>query len=198
MKRHILSSLVFAALAACSGPLVGQEIWDMSMRISAGSFSGAQDAGLGKNYFLGVSGEGAYPFTTEQLLVCDAGYRQIPKSESSLGSVVTRVKTEGYFAGAYYRWQFSRTLLKGWLDGLYVQGGLRFQSMRAESEVVTTAGKKKATGARDNAIKPLIGAGFRITDKISVNLNMVGMSGTNLAGETKSAMALEAGLGIHF
>lgn len=208
MKRHILSSLVFAALAACSGPLIGQELWDMSMRVSAGSFSGAADAGLGKNYFYGVSGDGAYPFTPEQWLACDAGYRLIPKSETAKGTgdtlEVTRTKTQGYFAGAYYRWQFSRTMLNGWLEGLYVQGGLRLQSMRTENEVVTTTTDpketttKKVKGQRDNAIKPLIGAGFRITDKISVSLNMVGMSGTNLVGKNKSAMVIEAGLGLHF
>lgn len=149
---------------------------------------------------MGLSGEGAYPFTPEHWLACDAGYRQIPRYESTpdKGKTVIRVKTEGFFAGAYYRFQFPRTWLQGWAEGFYVQGGLRLQSLKTEKEVATTTSKAKATGPRNNAIQPLVGAGFRVSEKISVNLNLVGMSGTNLTGKKKSGMALEAGLGIHF
>ena len=58
--RRLLPLAVMAALAAWS-PLKAQEPWDASFRLSAGSFAGARDAGLGQDSLLGLSVEGAYP-----------------------------------------------------------------------------------------------------------------------------------------
>ncbi len=178
----------------------GQDLWDSSLRLSAGLMSGADKAELGQNKFYGFGIEGAYPLTRNHLVVFEGGYRVLPTTSRRSGALIIDAKTDGYFGGAAYRYRFNR----GMLDGLFLQGGLRFSSLRTEQDTIEPGGaadgndlRTSIKGARATSTKPVVGVGFRFTESLSLEVNLTTLQGQNVQGVPKSGTAIEVALGMH-
>jgi len=198
MRRAAILNLAIMLGGTLS--LQGQDLWDSSLRLSAGMMSGAEKAALGQNktYALGI--EGAYPLTPSHVLVFDGGYRAFPTTSQSVPGMTLDDKTNGYFLGAAYRYRFTT----GRLDGLYLQGGLRLNNLRTQRDQYELGaapdGSDLRTVFRGNRVastKPRIGAGFRFTERLSLEMNLVGLEAQNVKGESKSGMVLEVVMGMH-
>ncbi|HQL49502.1 MAG: hypothetical protein BWY56_01650 [Acidobacteria bacterium ADurb.Bin340] len=192
--RRLLPLAVMAALAAWS-PLKAQEPWDASFRLSAGSFAGARDAGLGQDSLLGLSVEGAYPILRGGDLVLEAGYRMTPKARMETLGFAIEERTDGYLAGAAYRHRFG----PGRLEGLYVQAGVqvsRLQSQRTTTELAAGS-RTRDEGAAITTVGPVVAAGFRFNDILSVQGSAYRVKAEDPKGLGKTGTVLEVGLGIH-
>jgi len=178
----------------------GQDLWDSSLKLSGGMMSGSDKAELGQNKFYGFGIEGAYPLTRSHLVVFEGGYRVLPTTSRLAGALTIDAKTDGYFGGAAYRYRFTR----GMLDGLFLQGGLRFSSLRTEQDTIEPGGaadggnlRTSIKGARATSTKPLLGVGFRFTESLSLEVNLTNLQAQNAQGESKSGTAIELSLGMH-
>lgn len=198
MPRTAILSLTLLLGSAVA--VQGQDLWDSSLKLSAGMMSGADKAELGQNKFYGVGMEGAYPLTRNHLVVFEGGYRVLPTTSRRAGALTIDAKTDGYFGGAAYRYRFTQ----GLLDGLFLQGGLRFSSLRTEQDTIEPGGapdgsnlRTSLKGARTTSTKPVVGAGFRFTESLSLEVNLTTLQGQNVLGVTKSGTAIELSLGMH-
>jgi len=198
MPRTAILSLTL--LLGSTVAVQGQDLWDSSLKLSAGMMSGAEDAQLGQNKFYGLSIEGAYPLTRNHLVVFEGGYRVLPTTSRRAGALTIDAKTDGFFGGAAYRFRFTR----GMLDGLFLQGGLRFSSLRTEQDTIEPGAaadgndlRTSLKGVRATSTKPVLGAGFRFTESLSLEVNMTTLKGQNVQGLSKSGMAVELSLGMH-
>lgn len=192
--------LSLSILLGGAASLRGQDLWDSSIKISGGMMSGTEDAGLGqdKTYTLGAAG--AYPLTRNHLVVFEGGYRAFPSATKVSSELDIDDKTDGYFFGASYRYR----LTQGALDGLYFQGGVRVHKLLTERDLVEYGAasdgsdvRRSIRGARTSSTKPALGVGFRFTDRLSVEVNLVGLKAENVEGKSKSGTVIEVALGMH-
>lgn len=198
MKHTTILGL--ALLAAATHPLQGQDLWDSGFRLTAGMMSGADTAELGQNKTYGLAIVGAYPLTPRHGLVFEGGYRLFPTASQTLSGLRLDDKTDGVFLGAAYRYHFVR----GRLDGLYCQGGLRIHALRTQRDVVEFGAASDGSdlrtalkGARTTSARPMVGAGFRFTERLSLEVNLVGIEAENVKGVAKSGTLVELSLGMH-
>lgn len=175
---------------AAGSSLSADDLWSSSLKLTGAVWSGLEDEGLGRNVLWGISGEGIYPFSRTHLLACEGGYR------SSLTQ--NKTTTTAFFGGAYYRYRFDETKMNGWLDGLYLQGGARLVSAQTEIDYAKSDAKDDVKGKRQTGIKPLLGAGFRFTDKLSAGFDVTTMSTAHPNGKEKSGTVMEMSMGLHF
>lgn len=198
MSRTAILSLTL--VLGSSLVVQGQDLWDSSLKLTGGTMSGADKAGLGQNKFYGVGVEGAYPLTRNHLVVFEGGYRVLPTTSRPAGTLTIDAKTDGYIGGAAYRYRFTQ----GMLDGLFLQGGLRFSSLRTEEDTIEPGGaadggnlRTSLKGARATATKPVFGVGFRFTESLSLEVNLTSIQAQNAQGLSKSGTAFELSLGMH-
>ncbi len=198
MPRTAILSLTL--LLGSTLAVQGQDLWDSSLKLSAGMMSGADKAGLGQTKFYGLGIEGAYPITRNHLVVFEGGYRVLPTTSWPAGTLTIDAKTDGYFGGAAYRYRFT----SGMLDGLYLQGGLRFFNLRTEQDTIEPGAAADGSdlrttlkGARATSTKPVVGVGFRFTESLSLEVNLTTLQGQNVQGVPKSGTAIELSLGMH-
>jgi len=198
MPRTAILSLTL--LLGSTAAVQGQDLWDSSLKLSGGMMSGADKAELGQNKFYGFGIEGAYPLTRNHLVVFEGGYRVLPTTSRRVGALTIDAKTDGYFGGATYRYRFNR----GMLDGLFLQGGLRFSSLRTEQDTIEPGGaadgndlRTSLKGVRATSTKPVVGVGFRFTESLSLEVNLTTLQGQNVQGVSKSGTAIEVSLGMH-
>lgn len=198
MSRTAVLSL--ALLLGSSPFLHGQDLWDSSLKLSAGSIKGAEVAGLGQNKLYGLGVEGAYPITRNHLVVVEGGYRVLPTTSRLSGALTLDEKTDGYMGAIAYRFQFTR----GLLDGLFLQGGLRRYSLRTQQDTLKPGGAADGSnlrttlkGARTTSTKPVFGAGFRFTESLSLEVNFTSLQGENIEGISHSGAVVELALGLH-
>lgn len=198
MRRAAILSL--SCLLGSAVSLQGQDLWDSSLKLSAGAMSGADKAGLGQNktYALGIAG--AYPLTRSQVVVFEGGYRVFPTATQASPGMDIDEKTDGYFFGASYRYRFTQ----GTWDGLYLQGGLRLHNLRTQRDLLEYGAapdgsdlRTSLKGARTSSTKPALGVGFRFTERLSVELNLISLTAQNVKGESKSGTVIELALGMH-
>jgi len=198
MPRTAILSLTL--LLGSTLAVQGQDLWDSSLKLSGGLMSGADKAELGQNKFYGFGIEGAYPLTRSHVVVFEGGYRVLPTTSRLAGALTIDAKTDGYFGGVAYRYRFNQ----GVLDGLFLQGGLRFASLRTEQDTIEPGGaadgsdlRTSLKGARATSTKPVFGVGFRFTESLSLEVNLTTLEGQNVQGLTKSGTAIEMSLGMH-
>jgi len=198
MPRTAILSLTL--LLGSTVAVHGQDLWDSSLKLSGGMMGGADTAGLGQNKFYGFGIEGAYPLTRNHLVVFEGGYRVLPTTSRRAGALTIDAKTDGYFGGAAYRFRFNR----GMLDGLFIQGGLRFSNLRTEQNTIEPGGaadgndlRTSLKGVRATSTKPVVGVGFRFTESLSLEVNLTTLQGQNVQGVSKSGTAIEVSLGMH-
>jgi len=198
MRRAAILSL--SCLLGSAVSLQGQDLWDSSLKLSAGVMSGADKAGLGQNKTYGLGIAGAYPLTLNHVVVFEGGYRVFPTTTQSDIGMKIDDKTDGYFVGASYRYRFTQ----GFWDGLYLQGGLRLQNLRAQRDLTEFGAASDGSdlrtvfkGERVASTKPVLGVGFRFTERLSLELNLSGLEVQNVKGESKSGTVIEMVLGMH-
>lgn len=193
MRRFLPFAVVAAMAVGC--PLEAQEPWDVSFRMSAGAFSGARAAGLGQETLLGLSLEGAYPLLRRGDLVLEGGFRLLPKARAEAADLAVEERTDGWVAGAAYRHRFG----PGRLEGLYVQAGLaasRLESRRTTVDLLDGA-RLREKGSGTLGIGPVLGAGFRFNDTLSLQATVRRLKAEDPKGLDKTATVVELGLGIH-
>lgn len=192
--RRFLPFAAVALLAACI-PMGAQEPWDASFQLSAGSFSGARDVGLGQDAVLGLTLEGAYPLLRRGDLVVEGGFRLLPKARTEAADLAVDERTDGFVAGVAYRHRFG----PGRLEGLFVQAGLRASRLESQRTTVDLLDgtRLREKGAATVAVGPAVVAGFRFNDTLSVRVSAFRMKAEEPKGMGKSATVLEVGLGIH-
>ena len=163
--------------------------------------SGAEKASIGQDKVYGLGIEGVYPFARNHHLVFEGGYRVFPTSRTQAASNTTIDSgSDGFFGGVAYRYCFTASSL----DGLYLQGGLRHYSLRAE-QTTTVPGaaadggdlRIKLKGVRAASTKPVFCVGFRFTEALSLELHLAGLQTENVQGGSKSGSVVEVALGIH-
>lgn len=192
--RRVLSNVLLACLMV-SLPVWAQEPWDPGFRVSAGSFSGARDAGLGQDAVLGLTLEGAYPLFRQGDLVVQGGYRHLPKAQTETSGWRVEDRTEGWVAGMAYRHRFVR----GFFEGLYVQGGLtvtRLQTQRTTVDLLLGE-RFRSKGEAKGGLGPWAAVGLRFNDRWNLQIDLYRMESQNPVGTSRSATVLELGLGVH-
>ena len=187
-KRYCL-----AALCLCAPALMAQEPWDSSFKLVAGNFSGAESALIGQNRNYALAMEGAYPLSRRGSVAFDLGFRVFPTTTVHPSThAYLDYKTDGFYASALYRHQL-------WLDGIYVQGGLRASRYKDALDSISNDDGSRVTlkGSPEFSVKPILGLGYRFTAKLSLEANAAPLSVQNVAGQTKSGTLVEVALGIH-
>ncbi len=191
MKLHS-HLLIPALLIACGASAAhAQESWDAGFKLVAGNFSGTDGAGIGQSKNYGVAMFGTYLLSRRQSLEFDGGYRYFPTASTVNGGVTQDDKTDGYYASALYRW--------GFRQDLYVHAGLRASQFRAKSQTFSADGSSfpAIKGGLKTVVKPMVGAGARLSDQYSVELNLVSFETANIQGTAKSGTMVEVALSIH-
>ncbi len=191
MKLHshlLISSLLIACGASAAH---AQESWDAGFKLVAGNFSSANGAGIGQSKNYGVAMFGTYILSRRQSLEFDGGYRYFPTATTVNGGFTQDDKTDGYYASALYRW--------GWRQDLYAHAGLRASQFRVNTRTSYSDGTTSPAlkGAFTTVVKPVVGVGARLSDKYSVELNLVSFESANISGKAASGTLVEAALAIH-
>lgn len=191
MKLHshlLIPALLFACGASAAQ---AQESWDAGFKLVAGNFSGAEGAGIGQSKNYGVAMFGTYILSRRQSLEFDGGYRYFPTATTVNKGVIQDDKTDGYYASALYRW--------GLRQDIYLHAGLRASQFRANSKTSLIDGTSTPAvkGAFTTVVRPMVGAGARLSDQYSVELNLVSFETANIGGTAKSGVMVEVALGIH-
>lgn len=179
------------ALGLMAGPLLAQEPWDPSFNLLAGQVSGLEDARIGQNKVLGLSMQGAYPLTLHGSVVLDFGYRYTPTQSLSFGSWMQENKNDAFFASAWYRHEL-------FFDGFYLQGGLRsVQTRSMRREIIGSVGSEHYKAPAQKLFTPVLGLGYRFTDKISLDAHYSRAKFLSLDNASKTSGVIELALGIH-
>lgn len=197
MKLHshlLIPALLFACGASAAQ---AQESWDAGFKLVAGNFSGAEGAGIGQSKNYGVAMFGTYILSRRQSLEFDGGYRYFPTATTQIppgGGVKPSTqgdRTDGFYASALYRW--------GFRQDIYVHAGLRASQFRVKSQISLNDGTSlpAVQGPSMTVVRPMVGAGARLSDQYSVELNLVSFETANIGGTAKSGVMVEVALGIH-
>ncbi len=189
LRSHLC---ILALLIACSASAArAQETWDAGFKLVAGNFSGAEGAGIGQSKNYGVAMFGTYLLSRRQSLEFDGGYRYFPTATTVDKGVIQEDKSDGYYASALYRWGIRRDI--------HVHAGLRATQFRANSRINYGDGNPipAVKGPFTTVVKPMIGAGARLTEQYSVELNLVSFETANISGMSKSGTLVELALAIH-
>lgn len=203
MRFNFRCSAATVALILAIPCLRGQEAWDKSFKLVGAQSIGAEAAHLGSNTNWAFALEGSYPLFLKGSLVFEGGYRLLPKSTTPLsGSQSVDYWSNGIYGSVLYR----HTKFQSPLEGLFLQGGLRYSSLTAKQEVTTpgaspTGGdlKVQTTGREVSNVGPIVGVGFRFSEKLSLEFNIFQMKGQSaeVLPVQKACSVMELALGIH-
>lgn len=183
--------------------LHGQEIWDPSFKLVGAQFSGAKEARLGSNSNWALAIEGAYPLFHKGSVAFEFGYRTVPRSTTTVSDIQ---REDDWSQGIYGSVLYRHSDFRGPLDGLYLQGGLRYSSLTAHRDQTTKGGapdgkdlKVSTSGQSVNRLGPVLGLGFRFSEKLSLEINLSQAKGLSVDAVPlqKTGVLLELALGIH-
>ena len=192
--RTLTLPVLLAALAPC---VQAQELGRGGFKLVVGSFSGAEDAGLGQNKNYGLAVFGSYFISTKGSLEFEGGFRYDPRAEAAdktNPNLVYSHKMNIYYFGVTYRHQLP-------VNGLFVQGGLRASRAEVHEDVTDTTNATASyarTGPHDTSVKPTLGVGYTFDERYSVTFGAVSMKTQNAVPApntgTKSGTMLELSL----
>jgi opacity protein-like surface antigen len=189
--RNIFFITLLIALAT---PLAAQEPWDPHLKLTAAVVADAVENKLGQNRAYGIALAGAYQLTIHGSAVVEAGYKVLPTTSVTEGSVTLDDKSEVFFVGAMYRHEL-------WRNGVYLQGGMRASNTMTGRDIITKIGsdktREKERGIRETKLGWCLGMGFRLTDLWSIELGYSPITFNNVAGTPIKATLLEIALCIH-
>ena len=186
VKRTIQG--LIAALALGAG-LQAQEPWQGGFKLTGASFPGAEAAFLGQSRAFGVAMFGAYPLTRAASLVFEGGYRFMPTTVHATSSMSYEDKTDGYYGGAFYQHRL-------FFEGFHLQAGLRMSQFVTARRANFLPGDgtsllTKYRGEYATGIKPVLGAGYRLNDRYSFEVNAGPLELKNVNGQAKSGTMVE-------
>lgn len=189
-RAFVLSGLLLVAAG-----LRAQEPWEGGFKLTAASFSGAEDAYLGQGRAFGLAIFGSYPLGRAGRLAFDGGYKYLPTTNHVQAATSWEDKSDGYYGSAYYQHKL-------WLEGFHLQGGLRLAQYVTARRVNFFPGDgssvlTKVRGDYATTLKPVVGAGYRLTEGYALELNLVQAELKNVAGQAKSGTMIELALLIH-
>jgi hypothetical protein len=189
--RKIFIAFALTALA----PLAAQEPWDVHLKLTAGIMNNAVEKQLGQNRAYGLAVAGAYRLTFFGSGILEGGYKVLPTTSVTTGSLTIDDRTEIYFAGVGYRHEI-------WRNGVYLQGGLRASSAKTIRDVIqawpdSSKDREKEKADRQTKLGWSFGVGFRLTDLWSIELGASNASFKNIAGEPINGTIFEVALCIH-
>ncbi len=188
MKKFGLGAL--SVVLACAS-LRAQEPWDPSFNLLFGSVRGAEEGLMGQDKVLGLSTQGVYPITLKGGLGLDFGYRYLPTMTRTTGAWVLDDKTDGFFASAWYRHEL-------FFEGFYLQAGVRASQMKsARREIQGTLGQDHIKAPSTRRISPVVGLGYRFTDKLSLDLQVSQANLRSVTDLKKTTTLVELAVGIH-
>lgn len=190
--------LVLLLATGAAGALQAQDPWDSSLKLSMGMMSGLDEAGISQNKGYGIAMAGAYPlFHSRGSVAFELGYRGFPTTSRTVSSLKQEdASSDGLFGTAMYRFTI-------WSQGIYVQGGARLSQFKTTRTTLVrgTGGEAdvwfKDKGPSVKSLRPVLGVGYRMNERISVEANAFGVEMKNLAGQSKSGMVFEVVLGMH-
>jgi len=213
VRHHAIHLLTTGLLMAAAPWLQAQETWDTSFKISAGSLSGTSGDHLGSNPNWALAMEGSYPTFAKGSLVMEGGYRLLAKKtvqETDLLGV--EASSRGVYGSVFYRHTDFHGLMNGLLDSFYVQGGLRYHTLKSTQTQILKATPTDTNPTRTDmpagkevsVISPVVGVGVRFTEKVSVEFNVFRMKSAGVtydkgawSGTEKTGNAFELALGVH-
>jgi hypothetical protein len=193
--KNILRAFGLLTLATAGSGLQAEEPWEGGFKLTAGLFSGAEDAYLGQGRAYGLALFGRYPLGRSNALAFEGGYKYLPSTNHAFPASSWEDKSDGYYGSAFYQHRL-------WFEGFHLQGGLRLAQFvtarRANfypgdgSSVLT-----KYRGDYATTIKPVLGAGYRLNEKYGLELNLAPTEMKNVGGQTKTGTMVEIALLIH-
>jgi hypothetical protein len=204
--------LVVAVFVAGLPSLQAQDSWDSAFKLCYGSVGTDSKAPLGNGTQWAIGAEGTYHLFPVGSLTLEGGYRTLNDQTTNPTDLLTVTEgSKGFYCGALYRYSEFSKLLGGTLDGLYLQGGLRFQKLKTNrtEDLKTTSTDENPTrtdyyGPNVGTISPVVGVGFRFNDKLSLEFSYFRMKGSALrsAGTSfeyveQTSAAYEFALGVH-
>ena len=196
--RHLVAALV---LVVAIPSLRGQDSWDTSFKLCGGQMTSAKDARLGTGFSWALAMEGAFPILPKGSLVMELGYRTLGTNTTTIS---TTLKEDDWSKGFYGSVLYRHTDFHGFWEGLYLHGGLRYNTLESFRETTSkgtgpagTDVRTEVRGRSTHNIGPLAGVGFRFNDKISLEANVSQVKGRNLDQVEKSGTMLELALGMH-
>lgn len=202
-------SLAVVALILVSPCLHGQENWDSSFKLVGAQMIGASEAHLGSNTNWAFALEGSYPIFPKGTLVFEGGYRTLLKSTSTLTDPATAlvVESDDYWSkGIYGSILYRHTKFQDALEGFFLQGGLRYNILTSSQEQTRMGAgsggadlKMQKTGIRISNIGPIVGAGYRFSEKLSLefNISLVKGQSADAIPMHKTSNLMELALGVH-
>jgi hypothetical protein len=193
---HILKRAFAPLLLLLSGlGLQAQEPWDGGFKLTSASFSGAAEAYLGQDRAYGLAIFGTYPLGRSASLAFEGGYKFLPSTTHGFASTSWDDKSDGYYGSAFYQHRL-------WADGFYLQGGLRLAQYVAVRRANFSPGDGSSVlttyhGNYTTTLKPVLGAGYRMNAKYSLELNLVPTEMKNVDGQSKTGTMVELALLVH-
>lgn len=200
--------------AAALPSLRAQDSWDSAFKLCYGNISTSSEAPLGNGTHWAMAAEGTYKLFPVGSLTLEGGYRTLNGKTTRPTDLLTVDEgSKGFYCSAFYRYSEFSTLLGGLLDGLYLQGGLRFQKLKTNrtEDLKTTPTDEDPDrtdyyGPNVGLVSPVVGFGFRFNDKLSLEFNYFRVKGSGLRPSTgpagietveQTSAAYEFALGVH-
>ena len=193
--KSIQCTFGLLALLLAGPGLRAEEPWEGGFKLTAGLFSGAEDAYLGQGRGYGLAMFGRYPLGRSSALVFEGGYKYFPTTNHAFAATSWEDKSDGYYGSALYQHKL-------WFEGFYLQGGLRLAQYVTARRANFFPGNgtsvlTKYRGDYASTVKPMLGAGYRLNDQYGLELNLVSTELKNVSGESKSGTLVELALLIH-
>lgn len=194
MKTFQRAFLLSGLLMAAAG-LRAQEPWGGGFKLTAASFPGAEDAYLGQSRAFGLAIFGTYPLGRAGRMSFEGGYKYLPSTNHVAGSTSYEDKSDGYYGSAFYQHKL-------WIEGFHLQAGLRLAQYVAARRTSFRPGDgssvlTKVRGDYASTVKPVLGAGYQLTAKYGLELNLAATEMRNVSGQVKSGTMVELALLIH-
>ncbi len=193
--KTIQRTIALLALLTAGAGLQAEEPWEGGFKLTASTFSGAEEAYLGQGRAYGLALFGRYPLGRSNGLAFEAGYKYLPTTTHAVGSSTWEDKSDGYYGSALYQHQLG-------FEGFTLHAGLRLAQYVTARRANFFPGDgssllTKYRGDYATTVKPMIGAGYRLNEKYGLELSLVSTEMKNVGGQAKSGTMAELALLIH-
>lgn len=193
--KTIQRTIALLALLSAGAGLQAEEPWEGGFKLTASTFSGAEEAYLGQSRAYGLALFGRYPLGRSNGLAFEAGYKFMPTTTHSFSSGNWEDKSDGYYGSALYQHQL-------WFEGFTLHGGVRLAQYVAARRANFFPGDgtsllTKTRGDYATTVKPMVGAGYRLNAKYGLELSLVSTEMKNVQGQAKTGVMAELALLIH-
>ena len=193
--KTIQRTIALMALLTAGLGLQAEDPWEGGFKLTAATFSGAEEAYLGQGRAYGLAMFGRYPLGRSSGLAFEGGYKFMPTTTHTFGASNWEDKSDGYYGSALYQHQL-------WFEGFTLQGGVRLAQYVTARRANFFPGDgtsllTKYRGDYATTVKPMVGAAYRLNAQYGVELNLVSTEMKNVQGQAKTGTMVELALLIH-